>query len=161
MKFQIIEKPAFDVIGIKRTYSCVDGFHFQAIPKLWLESGSNGTTARICALGDGNPPLGVCLDMDEQAQTISYMIAVQPNANAESISDSSGFERVTIPAIKWAVFAAQGALPHALQSLIGQIYQEWFPISGYMRAAGPDIECYLPGDPNQDDYPFEIWVPIV
>jgi len=42
--------------------------------------------------------------------------------------------------LTWGVFEAVGKLPSAIQNLFQQIYTGQFPIAGYERTTGPDIE---------------------
>ena len=52
-------------------------------------------------------------------------------------------------------------MPGAIQEVLRDIYADSFPVTGYVRTAGPDIEVYLDGDTNAADYLCEVWVPVV
>lgn len=76
---------------------------------------------------------------------------------------SINLQSYTIPASKWAVFTVKGSLSgkeHPIDAMWTRITTEWFPISGYKRAADYEIEVYPPGDSNSEDYTCEIWVPV-
>ena len=42
-----------------------------------------------------------------------------------------------------------------------QIFEEWFPSTGYEHAPAPELEVYLPGDVDSKDYRCQVWIPIV
>lgn len=66
-----------------------------------------------------------------------------------------------IPAATWAIFDSVGPVPGAIQDVTRKIFQEWFPSTGYEHDAKPELEVYLPGDPNSPDYLCQVWMPIV
>jgi AraC family transcriptional regulator len=56
---------------------------------------------------------------------------------------------------------AIGTIPDAIQTVWKKIFEEWFPSTGYEHANKPELEVYLPGDMDSEDYVSEIWVPVV
>jgi len=93
----------------------------------------------------------------ENGETI---LAIGAEADENVVTDLQSY---TIPAGKWAVFTARGSLngkAHPIDVMWTKITAEWLPNCGYERAADYELEVYLPGDTNDDDYACEIWVPI-
>ncbi len=65
-----------------------------------------------------------------------------------------------IPASKWAIFEVHGAMPDAMPKVWKQIFSEWFPSTGYECAGTPELEVYSDGDPFNENYYSEIWIPL-
>ena len=88
------------------------------------------------------------------------LLAIGAEADTKAITD---LQTYTIPASMWAVFTVRGSLngkDHPMDAMWTRITTEWFPTSGYKRAADYEIEVYPPGDSSSDNYTCEIWVPI-
>jgi len=70
------------------------------------------------------------------------------------------FARLTIPAHLYAVFHYPGHIS-AIQQVMGAIWQEWLPVSGYRSTGAPAFERYGPSfDPSTGSGGFEVWVPV-
>ncbi|MEH7081717.1 GyrI-like domain-containing protein [Neobacillus drentensis] len=159
MKYKIIERECFQVVGIKRVFSCANGENLTEIPKMWTDVHQDGTNELLFKLnnGDINGVLGVCVDKrSTQTQLMDYWIATEHTG-----ATPDGLMNLEIPASKWAVFEVHGAMPDAIQKVWKQIYTEWFPSSHYKHAGTPDLEVYSAGDPWSADYYSEIWIPLI
>jgi AraC family transcriptional regulator len=96
--------------------------------------------------------------MDGVNDKFAYAIGVEkPTAKAAP----AGFETLRIPAATWAVFESVGPMPKAIQDVTVKIFKEWFPSTGYEHAAIPELEVYLPGNPDAPDYHCQVWIPII
>ncbi|WP_187386099.1 AraC family transcriptional regulator [Paenibacillus tuaregi] len=157
MEYRIVEKPEFSIIGKVAQVTIKNGENYQIIPKLWDTWNADGTSDKLLALGKDKDLLGVCLDMEHQQEQFNYMIAVEA---ADTPVDNE-FTIRTIPASTWAVFTSVGSLPNAIQDVLGQIFQDWFPSTGYEHSGGPEIEVYPIGDIRSDSYRCEVWIPII
>ena len=158
MKYRIIEKEAFEAVGIKKEVSCIDGANSREIPKMWGEVNASGMTDSLARLNNGGVEglLGICVDKrDTGGQLIDYWIAV--DHKGETPED---LEKLEIPASKWGVFEVHGAMPLAIQEVWNQIISEWFPSNQYEHAGTPDLEVHPEGDPSSKDYYAEIWIPL-
>ena len=49
----------------------------------------------------------------------------------------------------------------ALHDLEDKVFTEWFPSTGYEHDNKPEMEIYLPGDPNAPDYRCQFWEPVI
>ena len=67
---------------------------------------------------------------------------------------------MTIPSTKWAIFDSIGPMPNAIQKVRERIFTEWLPATEYEIAPLPQIELYFPGDPSDNDYKCEVWIPV-
>ncbi len=159
MNYKIIEKDAFQVVGVKRTYNCQIGENTLGIPQFWKDVHVDGTNDRLFQLNDGEVEgaLGVCIIGEDQKGTglMDYWIAVAHKGNTPD-----GFLSYEIPASKWVVFEVHGAMPHAMQDTWKKIYSEWFPSNPYQPTGGPELEVYTNDDPSNPNYYSEIWIPI-
>jgi AraC family transcriptional regulator len=141
MDYRIMEKEAFTVVGKSFQTTFEDGEQTRQIPRFWEESHRDGTTAKLGSIGTDENLLGICLDMQPGKEDLTYMIASQTDLT----SHEEGFSSRTIPASTWAIFTSVGPMPGAIQSVIGRIFQEWFPATGYEHAGAPELEVYPPG----------------
>jgi AraC family transcriptional regulator len=72
----------------------------------------------------------------------------------ENIVIPEEFERLSVPALTWAVFPAQDCdMPNVWR----RIYTEWFPASDFEEVEGPYFEMYY-GKANNST--GEVWIPV-
>lgn len=159
MKYKIVEKDSFQVVGLKRTYNCKNGENTQGIPLFWDEVNEDGTDDLLFQLNNGaiDGVLGVCV-ADENFKDnslIDYWIAT---SHVGEVPEK--LEAIEIPASKWVVFEVHGPMPDAMQNTWKQIYSEWFPSNSYEQAGTPELEVYSNENPSSPDYYSEIWIPI-
>ncbi|MBK5484387.1 AraC family transcriptional regulator [Peribacillus sp. TH16] len=159
MKYNIIERDSFQVIGIKREFSLVNGENLIGIPKLWDKVNSDGTDDQLGKLNNGQIKglLGVCVDKRilEQNETMDYWIATEYDGQVPE-----GYSSLTIPASKWVIFEVHGPMPDAIQEVWKRIFSEWFPTSGYEHAGTFEMEVYTDDDASNPDFYSEIWIPV-
>jgi len=159
MNYKIVEREGFQVVGVKRELSCVNGENLIEIPKMWNDVHEDGTNDQLIELNNGQIKgvVGVCVDKssNQSGPLIDYWIAAEYSGETPD-----GFMHLEIPASKWVVFEVHGAMPDAIQKTWKQIYSEWFPSNQYKPAGTPELEVYSAGDPWSPDYYSEIWIPI-
>ncbi len=156
MDYKIIAKEAFQVMGKALKVSTKDGENLKRIPVFWTECCQDGTCEKLC-MGKAQEMLGICMDMEQDKEQFTYMIAVKRGEEHRG----GEFAVREIPASTWAVFTSTGSMPDAIQKVFERIFQEWFPATGYEHADGPELEVYPPGDLNAPDYRCEVWIPVV
>ncbi|MCM3726447.1 GyrI-like domain-containing protein [Neobacillus cucumis] len=158
MNYRIVERESFQVVGIKREFSCVNGENLREIPKMGDDVHADGTNDLLIELNNGeiNGVVGVCADKrSQQPGLMDYWIAAEYEG-----PQPEGLEILDIPSGKWGVFEVHGAMPDSIQNAWKQIFSEWFPSSHYLHAAGPELEVYSAGNPWSLDYYSEIWIPL-
>jgi len=163
MDYKIIEKPAFDVVGRGKKFTTKNMEQAIKIPQFWQEFSASAEYQKLAKLGGGKPGpvtgadmLSAILPNEENTwDPIIYTICV------EKTGKTADFDVYHIPAATWAVFESVGPMPGAIQEVTRKIFQEWFPSTGYEHDAKPELEVYLPGDPNSKDYRCQVWMPIV
>jgi len=163
MDYKLVERPSFTIVGKALRVSTKDGENMRLIPKFWDDSLKDGSHERLASLAGknsgilGNVTLGVCADFAEDMSEFTYMIA----AEGTEKDGLEGMVERTIPPATWAVFQAEGQLPEAIQNVWGYIWSDFFPSGKFKHGSAPDLEIYPMGKPMDDDYKFEVCVPVV
>lgn len=154
MKYRIVEKDEFTIIGIRDRFSYVDNLG-KSVGQMWANT-SKETMEQIASLADGKPIefVGAYSDMYDD-HTTDYYIGVISSKDCPN-----GLEVLKITAQTWAVFEIIGALPTAMAEIWGRIFSEFFPSTGYEHTPAPEIEWYSNGDMSSTTYKSEIWIPI-
>lgn len=148
MEYKIVEKAAFTIMGTARTFNADTSY--QEIPKFWAEHYKTGGGEKVMGM------FGVCMDGD--GKQFEYLIA---DSYCPCREIPEGCVTREIPAGTWAVFPCRGALPDALQKVNTMIWTEWLPnCREYALAGNYNIEAYLKGGDNPEDFYSEIWVPV-
>jgi len=159
MKYNIVEKDKFQVVGVKRTYNCQKGENLQGIPLFWDEVNRQGMDEQLFALNNGQIKgvLGVCVPDENYKENslIDYWIGTDHVGEAPE-----NLQSIEVPASKWVVFEVHGPMPHAMQNAWKQIFSEWFPSNPYEPAGTAELEVYTDEDPTSEDLYSEIWIPI-
>ncbi|WP_079525589.1 AraC family transcriptional regulator [Halobacillus hunanensis] len=158
MKYQVVEKEDFQVVGIKKEFSIENGENLLKIPDMWDQVNSDGTTNLLVDLNNGSIDgvLGVCDTSNKgSSDKMEYWIAAAYDGKPQE-----GLLKLDVPAAKWAVFEVHGAMPDAMQKVWKQIFSEWFPSNGYEHAGTPELEVYTDDDPSSPNCYSEIWIPV-
>ncbi|MFJ7406870.1 MULTISPECIES: effector binding domain-containing protein [unclassified Lysinibacillus] len=159
MKYNIVEKEKFQVVGVKRTYNCQKGENLQGIPLFWDEVNRQGMDEQLFALNDGQIKgvLGVCVPDENYKENnlMEYWIGT------DHVGDiPENLLAMEVPASKWVVFEVHGPMPDAMQNAWKQIFSEWFPSNPYEPAGTAELEVYTDEDPSSENLYSEIWIPI-
>lgn len=161
MKYRLVEKEAFQIVGVKREFpSVAPEENVDGIPEFWKEVNQQGTTDTLFQLNDGEVDgvLGVCGEITQEQQSakvFDYWIGTSYSGAAPE-----GMATLQLPASKWAVFEVHGPMPVAMQTTWKRIFSEWFPSTGYEHAGTSEFELYTNEDPSSPDLYSEIWIPV-
>lgn len=155
MKYKIVTKEAFRIVGVKEHMNMNMEECFEKVPRFWQTTVQSGIVPQILSLM--NPELSGLLGVSTcmSGEDLDYYIAVA--TDKPTPKDMTEYE---VPAGTWAVFECIGPMPSAIQELQKRIVTEWLPTSGYEYANAPDIEVYFEGDQQSADYRCEVWLPI-
>lgn len=155
MDYKIIDKDAFTVMGLSRTFkyesAAVD------VPKLWQEYFNSGKDRVVCGL------YGINMDLEMGGNEFSYMIA---DNYIPTLEVPEGFITRVIPKHTWAVFPCVGPSAKTIQEINEKIFTEWLPNNkNYEIAEGYNIEMYedptkYPNGVEDENYYGEIWIPV-
>jgi AraC family transcriptional regulator len=169
--YRIIEKPAFDVMAKSEIISAEIVHRFVITPedwenfwwKYWEEFYRDKRNNTLEKLSEGKPGpvteasyLAVTA-IDDGMKSFSYAVGIEKPIGPIP----KGYEVIHVPAVNWAVFESIGPLPKAIHELEDKVFTEWFPSTGYEHDSKPEIEVYLPGDPNSKDYRCQFWEPVI
>ncbi|RSD26881.1 AraC family transcriptional regulator [Mesobacillus subterraneus] len=158
MQYRVVELEAFEVIGVKESFSYANGENTAGIPKMWGKANHDGTSDFLLCNNNGTVKglLGVCVDQSKvKEKQMDYWVAAACDGETPD-----GYSKMEIPASRWAIFEVHGPMPDAIQKVWKQIFTEWFPANGYQHAGTPDLEVYTAGNPTDPDYYSEVWIPV-
>jgi len=161
MDYRIIEKPAFYITGLKKQVALVYQGVNPEIAAMWQSL----TMEDIHALKQLSniEPLGLLsasvnfAESRAEGTSLDHFIGVATHTPPPDAK----WQVLAVPASVWAVFTVRGTFPDALQNVWGRIYAEWFPMSAYELAPGPEILWNEGKDTSKPDFHSEIWIPVV
>ena len=158
MKYRIVEREAFQVIGVNREfpYEVEDG-GIQAFQNFWNAIHENGTFDQLEQLRSGETKglLGIWAEVNKEENKMNYYVAAEYSGDVPE-----GLKSIDFPASKWVVFEVQGSFPSAIANTWERIYSEWFPSTGYVPNEVKPFEVYIETDPKNSNAYNEIWVAI-
>ncbi|MFF1380593.1 GyrI-like domain-containing protein [Streptomyces sp. NPDC058308] len=158
MRYRVVDKPAFTVVGPKARVPLVHAGPNQAIID-FVRAIPRADTERLEKLSEHEPRgvLAVCDDLDPsraEGTELDYYQGVVTSAPAPE-----GAATLSVPAGTWAVFATSGPVPETIQYLWRDVFTEWFPSNPYRGRPGPEI---LRTRPSADgaEADAELWLPV-
>lgn len=158
MRYRVVDKPAFTVVGLKARVPLVHLGPNQAIID-FVRGIEPQTSERLDKLSDQEPQglVAVCDDLDPsraEGTELDYYHGVITSAPAPE-----GTAVLPVPAGIWAVFTTSGPVPQAIQELWRDVFTEWFPSNPYRGRPGPEIlRTRLSPDKTEAD--AELWLPV-
>ncbi|MFF6774084.1 GyrI-like domain-containing protein [Streptomyces sp. NPDC012637] len=162
MRYRIVEKDAFRVVGSKARVPLVhEGVNAAAAAH--VESLDEQAIVRMKELAEGEPE-GVLsavvhlTDSREEGAEVDYWIGVTtgPGAPAE---DLGVLDALDVPAGTWAVFDNHGPYPAALQELWRDVFTQWFPSNPYVSRPGPELLRTQPVEIGAET-DSQLWIPV-
>ncbi|MET9450912.1 AraC family transcriptional regulator [Streptomyces cinerochromogenes] len=158
MRYRVVDRPDFTVVGLKARVPLVHTGPNQAI--IDFVRGIDPEILRsLEKLADQEPHgiVAVCDDLDPsraEGTELDYYQAVITSAPAPD-----GTAVLPVPAGTWAVFTTSGPAPQAIQELWRDVFTEWFPANPYRSRPGPEIlRTRLSQGRTEAD--AELWLPV-
>ncbi|MFF3307599.1 helix-turn-helix domain-containing protein [Streptomyces sp. NPDC002952] len=158
MRYRVVDRPDFSVVGLKARVPLVHSGPNQAIID-FVRGIDPGTLERLKGMSDQEPlgVVAVCDDLDPsraEGTELDYYQGVITSAAAPE-----GTVRLPVAAGTWAVFNVSGPVPEAIQNLWRDVFTEWFPSNPYRSRPGPEIlRTSLSPDGTEAD--AELWLPV-
>ncbi|GGP48383.1 AraC family transcriptional regulator [Streptomyces calvus] len=158
MRYRIVDRPEFNVVGLKARVPLVHSGPNQAIID-FVRGIDPRTLERLEELSDQEPQgiVAVCDDLDPsraEGTELDYHHGVITSAAAPE-----GTTALPVPAGTWAVFTTSGPAPQAIQELWRDVFTQWFPSNPYRSRPGPEIlRTRLSPDGTEAD--AELWLPV-
>ncbi|MEU4654127.1 GyrI-like domain-containing protein [Streptomyces sp. NPDC023723] len=158
MRYRVVDRPDFTVVGLKARVPLVHLGPNQAIID-FVRGIDPGLKESLAKLSDQEPhgPVAVCDDLDPsraEGTELDYYHGVITSAAAPE-----GTTALPVPAGTWAVFTTSGPAPRAVQELWRDVFTQWFPANPYRSRPGPEIlRTRLSPDGAEAD--AELWLPV-
>jgi AraC family transcriptional regulator len=158
MRYRVVDKPEFNVVGAKARVPLVHSGPNQAIIDFVRGIGDR-TKELLEKLSDQEPHgiLSVCDDLDPsraEGTGLDYYLGAATSASAPE-----GMVMLPVPARTWAVFTSSGSVPETIQTLWRDVFTEWFPSNPYRSRPGPEIlRTRMSADGSEAD--AELWLPV-
>ncbi len=158
MRYRVVDKPEFTVVGPKTRVPLVHSGPNQAIIDFVRGLGER-THAQLEQLSDGEPSgvLAVCDDLDPsraEGTELDYYHGVITSSPVPE-----GMAALTVRAGTWAEFTTSGPAPEAIQNLWRDVFTEWFPSNPYRSRPGPEIlRTRMSEDGSEAD--AALWLPV-
>jgi AraC family transcriptional regulator len=147
MRYRVIDREPFDVLGIRRTTPYGGG--------TWAIVKSDGTAERLRAISGHPCDLGLCFGFDRDGND-DYMCGVE-----YAREDIEGFDQYRCPAATWLVFTAEGSISGGVLGQIWKrIYAEFMPQNEYRQLDLPTVEQYIEWDQAADACRVDIFIPV-
>lgn len=142
-------KDEFFVAGFRETVTQGDG-----IGELWKKL-TNHAEAKGVTMPEVHS-MGVILGMNA-AGRFDYMAGFL----VESLEVAQALELnvLKVDAGEFAVTNVEGPVPLSTMAGVDHLMGTFLPQAGF-KPNGPVFEAYGPGDPTQDDYQMQVWVPV-
>jgi len=147
MDYRVLDKKAFNVLGIRRTTPQPGG--------TWAIVKADGTAKKILQICGHFYDLGLCFGFDADGNN-DYMCAIEYEGKA-----IEGYDMYHYPDVTCIVFTAKGTISGGI---LGQtwkrIYGEFMPQSEYRQLDLPTIEQYIEWDEAADYCHVDILIPV-
>lgn len=161
MEFKIVEKPAFNFVGVgKRVPMQFKGVNNEIVTL--AKSITNEQKEEMHSLQNIAPYEIVNVSYDADANflkeegDLTHLIGVL--TTEDQVSDL--LEKMPVEACSWAVFPNEGSFPATLQKTMARIYSEWLPSSNYEVINAP-VFSFTKMDEQKKDYAYsEVWIPV-
>ncbi|MGW7432991.1 AraC family transcriptional regulator [Streptomyces sp. NPDC054861] len=166
MRYRVVDRPDFTVVGFKARVPLVHAGPNQAIID-FVRGIDRTLVERLAKLSEQEPHgiVAVCDDLDPsraEGTELDYLHAVITSATASDGPPEGAPEGVAVlpvPAGTWAVFTASGPVPQAIQELWRDVFTEWFPSNPYRSRPGPEIlRTRMSAEMTEAD--AELWLPV-
>ncbi|MFI7387378.1 GyrI-like domain-containing protein [Streptomyces sp. NPDC049813] len=158
MRYRVVDRPKFRVVGLKARVPLVHAGPNQAIID-FVRGIDRGLREELEKLSDQEPQgtVAVCDDLDPsraEGTELDYYHGVITSAPAPP-----GTTVLPVPAGTWAVFTTSGPAPRAIQELWRDVFTEWFPSNPYRSRPGPEI-LRTRMSPDGAEADAELWLPV-
>ncbi|MCO5403851.1 AraC family transcriptional regulator [Enterococcus faecalis] len=160
MDVKLIEKPAFQIVGVSQKVPLQYQGENQAIMEL-AQRITPQQRAEMHTFDDVYPyqVVNASFDFQEGRTTeggeMTHMIGFATSQE----NTYEDLEQLSVPAHTWAVFPNEGPFPQILQETWARIFSEWLPSSGYQVVAAPEISFTQYQGPAEAKY-SEIWLAV-
>ncbi|MFF0221573.1 effector binding domain-containing protein [Streptomyces sp. NPDC004629] len=160
MRYRVVDRPDFTVVGLKARVPLVHTGPNRAIID-FVRGIAPGTLQSLEKLSDQEPQgiVAVCDDLDPSRAEGTELDYYQGVVTSSAAPAPEGATALQVPAGTWAVFTVSGPAPKAIQYLWRDVFTQWFPANPYRSRPGPEIlRTRLSADGAEAD--AELWLPV-
>lgn len=156
--WRLEQKSTIRLLGKRVRIFRGEGGALPEITKLWSEYQKNGIFAQLVSMDAGEPKgmFGIFGAAEEPANEVEYWIMVASDEDAPP-----GMEEYILPEATWAIFDCRGAMPRGIQEGWKYLTCEWMTKYPFRHADCPELEWYSDGNPYDEAYLSQIWIPII
>lgn len=147
---RIEHRPAMTIGGFRKTVELGEESN-----QLWEEVSTALTLAG--APMQAVQQVGIIFAVGGDKTKFDYMAGLV--VNDKDVAAQLGLNAAVVPAGEYAIVDVQGPAPLASATGMDYLLGVFLPERG-LRATGPTLEIYGPGDTSAEDYMMQIWVPI-
>ncbi len=163
MDFRIIEKDAFNLIGVKGRIPLIYNGPNPQIAEVWKKLRQEDLLV-LMEYSKEEPKgiLNAYANYEDKTSEGTYL-DMFVGIVAEMLLPErlmKRFDVLPVEASTWAIFTSVGEHPKAAQDVWARISDTWFPSSNYEFSGGPEIIWYESYDFSKPDFKTEIWIPI-
>lgn len=151
VKYSIVEKESFKIIGNRISLSENMNENFKIVPNFWKKMINNDFINKLKELNNNYPKGILGVNYFKNSRYIYYYISVSSNKKAPK-----NMYEINIPKSTWIIFKSEGDFEKSVQKIYTKFFKEWLPFSNYEYGKLPDIEVY-PFDKSKN---FEVWTSI-
>jgi len=162
MDYRIVEKGAFQIVGLKKRVRLQYEGVNPEIAAMWASLTMDDIRA-LKAMSNTEPTglVSASINFAEGRGDGSELDQYIGAATTHWDAAAGKWAVLDVPASTWGVFTARGKFPETLQNVWARIYGEWFAMSGYEISVGPEMLWNEHPDTSAPDFHSEIWIPIV
>lgn len=160
MDYSIIEKEAFNLVGIKKRVPIVFEGQNPEIMKM-AQSITVSQREELAAMRntDVKTVVNASFNFDEGRSAEEGELDHFIGSITTLKQDFGAYDVLKVTAGSWAIFKMEGPFPETLQNTWAKIFSEWLPSSGYELVEGPEIS--FNGDMADFSRVYsEIWIPV-
>lgn len=162
MNYRIETKNSFQIMAKTQRFVKIEDILGRTdIPQFWMQCHQDGTVAYLQEVGKkdgvlGNKIVGMCIEDSTVVKDFPYSIGTEYAGG----TIPEGYHVFDIPAAAWVIFEADFKAPQDIQTLMHQIFAEFFPSSDYQPAGNYDLEVYPSGYVYNQPYNCEVWIAV-
>ncbi|WP_193769088.1 AraC family transcriptional regulator [Metasolibacillus meyeri] len=150
MKYRIVEREPFQVVGVKYEVEMVNEILSPTYEDMIANVGESGLN-ELATISKGEPH-GVVHVSANYSESIEGKATFEQYIGAVTTEEIEKYETLKIPSLLWAVFEVDGDWTQ-VEEQWQRIYSEWLPLSSYELAEGPEILA-------SKEQKSEIWIAI-
>lgn len=161
MKYRIIEKPSFEILGISKKFGVADGEFQKKGRSFWSKFVTTDDYKRLCELTGGTSGLVtgapvMTAYLPNESGTWDPVINVFGIEKPDDM-DAGNYEVFSVPTAVYAEFECTMKTSARVNK---QIYGKWFPSTGYEHGNSPDVALFFQVPWNRQVY-VRWWIPVI